>query len=63
MLAAVATGHWPDYAIAREKAEYVEPMEPIAKNHAVYEQYFALYRALYQHVKTDYQTLAGILRG
>ena len=63
VLAAVATGHWPDYAIAREKAEYVEPMEPIAKNHAVYERYFALYRALYQHVKTDYQTLAGILRG
>lgn len=57
LLAAVATGYLRDFGIAKEKAEYVEPMEPDSQKHERYMRYFELYRRLYQHVRDDYKQL------
>lgn len=60
LLAAVATGYFKDYSIAKEKAEYVEPMEPIAENNDIYMKYFNIYKNLYDHVKDDYKDLSKL---
>lgn len=60
ILAGVATGVFKDFSIAREKAEYVGRMEPDAKNHELYMDYFKLYKSVYSHVKEDFRTLAEI---
>lgn len=57
LLAAVATGYFKDFAIAKEKAEYVDLMEPIPENHEVYMEYFEVYKNLYKHVKEDFKQL------
>lgn len=57
LLAAVATGYFKDFSIAKEKAEYVDPMEPVAENHEVYMKYFKIYQELYTHVKGDFKSL------
>lgn len=57
LLAAVATGYLKDFSIAKEKAEYVDPMEPDLKNHEIYMKYFDLYQKLYRHVKDDFKQL------
>ncbi len=62
ILAGVATGVLPDFGVAQQWAEYVEPMEPDAARHALYMDYFALYKRLYEHVREDFQELAR-LRG
>jgi xylulokinase len=62
ILAGVAARILPEYAVARQWAEYVEPMEPDPQSHAVYMEYFELYRDLYRHLKEDFQHLAR-LRG
>lgn len=62
LLAAVSTGYFKDYSIAKEKANYIEPMEPIQENHEKYMAYFKIYRNLYQHIKSDYKDLAKIVR-
>jgi xylulokinase len=58
ILAGVATGVFEDFSVAREWAEYIEPMEPSPENHERYMEYFALYKRLYEHVKGDFQALA-----
>lgn len=63
LLAAVASGYRKDYRIAKEKAVYIDPMEPDAESHEIYMQYFELYKTLYSHVKEDYITLKGIREG
>ena len=35
-------------------------MEPDPGHHAIYMEYFELYKQLYDHVKDDYQTLAAL---
>ena len=62
LLAAVATGYMKDYSIAKEKTHYIDPMEPIAENHEQYMRLFRIYRNIYQHVKSDYKDLAGVMR-
>lgn len=62
ILAGVATGIFPDFDVARQWAETIEPMEPNAANHERYMEYFALYKKIYEHVKGDYVDLAR-LRG
>lgn len=57
LLAAVATGYFKDFSIAKEKAEYVDPMEPVAENHEIYMKYFKIYQELYRHVKEDFKSL------
>jgi ribulokinase len=60
ILAGVATGVFEDFSIAKEWAEYIEPMEPIAGNHERYMEYFALYKEIYEHVKEDFRALAQL---
>lgn len=60
ILAGVATGVFKDFAVARKWTEYIEPMEPDATRHAMYMEYFDLYKNLYEHVKNDYRTLAAL---
>ncbi len=60
ILAGVASGVFQDYSVAKEWAEYIEPMEPNAENHARYMEYFALYKQIYHHVKEDFRSLARL---
>jgi xylulokinase len=62
ILAGVATGVLDGFGIAREWAEYIEPMEPNAANHERYMDYFGLYKRVYEHIKDDFVALAR-LRG
>ncbi len=55
ILAGVATGVYPDFSIAKEWAEYIEPMEPNEESHGRYMEYFELYKRRYQHLKEDFQ--------
>lgn len=61
ILAGVAVGVFKDFSIARAKAEYVDPMEPVAENHERYMEYYRLFGDLYSHLKRDFEQLAGIL--
>ena len=38
-------------------------MEPNRENHAIYMDYFRLYKQLYGHVKDDFRTLAALRDG
>lgn len=60
ILAGVAAGVLPGYEVAREWTEYVEPMEPDPKNHQIYEEYFHLYKDLYEHTRGEYRKLAEL---
>jgi ribulokinase len=60
ILAGVATKIFKDFTIAREKAEYIDLMEPIEKNHNHYMKYFRIYKNLYEHVKQDFKELAEL---
>jgi xylulokinase len=60
ILAGVATGVFKDFTIAKQWAEYVEPLEPNSENHEIYMEYFTAYKQLYDHVKEDFQTLARL---
>jgi ribulokinase len=62
ILAGVATGVLAGFSVAREWVEFIEPSEPDPAAHERYQEYFGLYRQLYQHVKEDFRTLAS-LRG
>lgn len=57
LLAAKASGYIKDYSIAREKAEYIEPMEPDKKAHSIYMEYFDNYRKIYLDLKDDFKSL------
>lgn len=60
ILAGVATGVFQDFTVAREWAEYVDPMEPDRDRHARYMEYFGLYKQIYEHVKGDFRELARL---
>ena len=60
ILAGVATKIFKDFTIAREKAEYIDPMDPIEKNHDHCMEYFKIYKNLYKHVKQDFKDLAEL---
>ena len=60
VLAAVAEGTFKDYSITRERAEYVDRMEPDEKVHALYMEYFALYKDIYEHLKADFKKLDNL---
>ena len=60
ILAGVATGVFKDFSVAKQWAEYIEPMEPSQENHQRYMDYFDLYKRLYEHVKEDFKELGAI---
>jgi xylulokinase len=63
ILAGVATGVFQNFNIAKEKARYVEPLEPDDHVHQLYMEYFELYKSVYSHLRDDFASLQGILRG
>ncbi len=58
ILAGVASGVLPGYRVAKEWTEYVEPMDPDPATHAIYDEYFDLYKSIYTNVKNDFRQLA-----
>ncbi len=60
ILGGVSTGIFKDYTIAKEKAEYIDLMEPIKENHERYMEYFKIYKNLYKHLKQDFRDLAKV---
>jgi xylulokinase len=60
ILAGVATGVFQDFSIAKQKAEYIEPLEPIQANHDMYMDYFDIYQNLYKHLKDDFTDLTRL---
>jgi xylulokinase len=60
LLAGVATGVFKDFSVARGWTEYIDRLEPNADNHALYMEYFNLYKSLYLHVKEDFKELAKL---
>ncbi|MEG0513592.1 MAG: FGGY family carbohydrate kinase [Clostridia bacterium] len=60
ILAGVCTGYLPSYQVAKEWAEYTDYMEPNAKTHEMYMEYFRLYNHLYDHIQDDYLELKAI---
>lgn len=60
ILAGVAVGMFDNFEVGKEKVEYVQPMEPDAKNHERYMDYYHLYKNIYNHVKPDYKELARL---
>ena len=63
VLAGVATGVFKDFSVAKEWAEYINPLEPDRSNHEIYMKYFALYKDVYTHLKSDFRKLAEIRDG
>ena len=60
ILAGVATGVFPDFAVAKQWAVYVAPLEPDLCKHERYVEYFGLFKQIYTHVKDDFRALAVI---
>jgi len=60
ILAGIASGIFKSWSVAKEFAEYIDPMEPNAKNHRLYMEYFQLYKNIYNHVKQDFRDLADL---
>ncbi len=60
ILAGVATGIFKDFSIAKKWTTYIDRMEPDPATHALYADYFKLYKQLYGHVKDDYKALAAL---
>jgi xylulokinase len=58
ILAGVAAGVLPGYEVAKEWTRFVDRREPDQRNHALYMDYFALYKRLYDHLKDDFVQLA-----
>jgi xylulokinase len=60
ILAGVATGIFKDFSIAKDKAEYIDRLEPSKELHKMYMEYFSIYRNLYKHLKDDFKDLANL---
>lgn len=61
ILAGVGVGVFPDFSVAREWARYDDHLEPIDGNHARYLEYFAVYKGLYDDLRTRFQELHGLV--
>jgi len=59
-LAGVVTGHFKDFSMCKELAEYIEQMDPDPKKHEIYMEYFELYKKIYEDIKDDYTKIARL---
>jgi xylulokinase len=61
--AGVGIGAYPDYSVVRSWYEDFKPSDitrPISENRAIYEQYYRIYRDLYERNKTLFQALSDV---
>lgn len=62
ILAGVASGFLEDFSVAKERAEYVDRLEPDAEHHGLYMDLYALQGDIYEHLKGDFTSLAALTR-
>lgn len=63
MLAGLATGLIPDVsALTRDWVKTAEILAPRPAEHALYTDYYAVYRSLYDHARDDLHALTGLAR-
>jgi ribulokinase len=60
ILAGKAVGIFEDYSMCKEWAEYVDRIDPIEKNNAVYMEYFELFKKIYDNNKQTFRDLARL---
>ncbi len=60
LLAGVGIGLIPSFDVAREKAQYIEAAEPDPATHAIYMDYFSIYKELYPRLKDLFAKLAEV---
>ena len=60
ILAGVAVGALPDFSVARQWFEAIEPIEPDMASHARYMELFSLFKRVYEHLKPDFIELARL---
>jgi xylulokinase len=62
MLAGVAVGVVPDFSVAKERARYVELLEPDDRNRQIYQEFSGLCKSIYSHVQDGFKSLQSLLR-
>ena len=62
ILAGVASGFLADFSIAKERAEYVDWLEPDPEHHELYMDLYGLQGEIYEHLKEDFTSLALLMR-
>jgi xylulokinase len=62
MLAGVAVGVFPDFSVAKERARYVELLEPDDRNRQIYQEFSGLCKSIYSHVQDGFKSLQSLLR-
>lgn len=60
LLAGVGIGQIQSFDLAREKSQYIDSLEPDPAAHAVYMDYFSIYKQLYPQLKDLFAKLAEI---
>jgi xylulokinase len=61
MLAGIAVGVFPGFSVAKERARYVELLEP-DRNHQIYQDFSGLYKSIRSHVQDDFKSLQSLLK-
>ena len=56
------SGSFLTSAFAKERARYVELIEPDDCNRQIYQEFFALYKSVYSHVQVGFKSLQSLLR-
>lgn len=62
ILAGVGVGTFEDFTVAKHGAEYGQHLEPDARNHELYMEYFDVYRGLYGDVQGRFVQLQELVR-
>ena len=62
ILAGVGVGVFQDFSIAKQGAVYGEHLEPVAKNHERYMEYFEVYQGVYSDLQSRFQDLQALLK-
>jgi len=60
LVAGVATGLIKDYSVINDWTKHEEPIYPDEKKHAIYDEYFQIYKDLYLSLKGNMKRLADI---
>ena len=60
ILAGVIAGVFPDFSIANQWVEHIDPIKPSQENHEKYMQYFDVYKNIYPNLKDEFSNLAKI---